>query len=298
MAVWGKLIGGVLGYLLGGPLGAVLGAAFGHNLDQNATLLTHQSDPDLSPGEIDRVQMVFFTTTFALLGHLAKSDGQVTKSEIRMAEDVMGNMGLTAELRKAAIKLFDQGKQPEFELQPVIEQFRKEAGRRKNLYRMLLEILIQAAMADGEMAPDEEAVLLRVSELLGFPPVLYRQIEALVLAELGYRRTESSGARQSRANGRANGRDGSADSQSRRQRQSRVTTASKFGVSDAYQILGVGPEDDRATVKRAYRRLMSQHHPDKLVAKGLPEEMMKLATEKAQQIQKAYATIKEAKGWK
>jgi len=43
---------------------------------------------------------------------------------------------------------------------------------------------------------------------------------------------------------------------------------------------------------------MSQHHPDKLVAKGLPPEMIKLATEKTQHIKAAYELIKEARGWK
>jgi DnaJ like chaperone protein len=38
---------------------------------------------------------------------------------------------------------------------------------------------------------------------------------------------------------------------------------------------------------------MSQHHPDKLVSKGLPEEMMKLATEKTQEIKEAYERIKQ-----
>lgn len=49
-------------------------------------------------------------------------------------------------------------------------------------------------------------------------------------------------------------------------------------------------------VKRAYRRLMNEHHPDKLVAKGLPPEMMEMAKEKAQQIQAAYDLICKVKG--
>ena len=60
----------------------------------------------------------------------------------------------------------------------------------------------------------------------------------------------------------------------------------------AYQVLGVAETASDAEVKKAYRRLMNQHHPDKLVAKGLPEEMMKLATEKTQEIKNAYEQIK------
>ena len=69
-------------------------------------------------------------------------------------------------------------------------------------------------------------------------------------------------------------------------------------LSDAYKVLGVSESDDRNAVKRAYRRLMNEHHPDKLVAKGLPPEMMEMAKEKAQQIQAAYDLICKVKGWK
>ncbi|WP_370555397.1 DnaJ domain-containing protein [Edwardsiella tarda] len=63
-------------------------------------------------------------------------------------------------------------------------------------------------------------------------------------------------------------------------------------------MLGVAPSADATTIKRAYRKLMSEHHPDKLVAKGLPPEMMELAKQKAQEIQAAYDLIKKEKGFK
>ena len=67
-------------------------------------------------------------------------------------------------------------------------------------------------------------------------------------------------------------------------------------LKDAYLVLGVSSPASDADVKKAYRRMMNQHHPDKLVAKGLPEEMMKLATEKTQEIKKAYELIKQKRG--
>lgn len=42
---------------------------------------------------------------------------------------------------------------------------------------------------------------------------------------------------------------------------------------------------------------MSQHHPDKLVAKGLPEEMVKVATQRTQEIKAAYERVREARGF-
>jgi len=65
-------------------------------------------------------------------------------------------------------------------------------------------------------------------------------------------------------------------------------------LTQAYKILGISKGSSEAEVKKAYRRLMSQHHPDKLVAKGLPDEMIKLATEKTQEIRKAYDLVKKS----
>ena len=67
-------------------------------------------------------------------------------------------------------------------------------------------------------------------------------------------------------------------------------------ASDAYAILGVSAKASDKDVRRAYRRLLSQHHPDKLVSKGLPEEMMKVAAKKTHEIKQAWETVKRERG--
>jgi len=66
-------------------------------------------------------------------------------------------------------------------------------------------------------------------------------------------------------------------------------------LQDAYLLLGVDESVSDTELKKTYRRMMSQHHPDKLVAKGLPEQMIKDATEKTQQIKAAYELIKKSR---
>lgn len=284
--IWGKMLGGAFGFMIGGPIGAVLGAALGHSFDKGmqAQLPHGESEEDLPPGDADRIKMAFFTATFSVMGHIAKADGRIDKSEIALAEALMSSMNLDAELRSAAIKLFNQGKQDDFDAEALVLQFRQECQRRTNLYRMFVEILIQAALADGEMSKEEEVALLKVAAILGFSEYSFRQLEMLVRYSMGVDQADAnSGAGSSRRRGGA-GQQASMDS-------------GRLSKKAAYKVLGVDSSDDKATVKRAYRRLMSQHHPDKLVSKGLPEEMMKLATDKTQHIQKAYERIKEAKGW-
>jgi DnaJ like chaperone protein len=266
---WGKLVGGAFGYMLGGPLGAVLGAALGHRFDKGMQSLPDNRD-GWDPGDQERVQTAFFTATFSVMGHLAKADGRVSPDEIRLAEAVMSQMSLSTEMRQTAIRLFNEGKASNFPLDDVIEQFRTECHRRHTLIQMFMEIQIQAAFADGQMDQHEEALLKHVCRLLHIPEFTFRLLVQRVRAEAHY----------AGAGGGSRG----------------APRTETLSLNDAYAILNVKPEATDKEVKRAYRRLISQHHPDKLVSKGLPQEMMKMAAKKTDEIKKAYERIKEARG--
>ena len=289
--MWGKLLGGAFGLMIGGPIGAVLGAVLGHSFDKGMVeRLTHdEPEEQLAPGDAERIKMAFFTATFSVMGYIAKSDGHVHPSEIALAEAVMRNMKLDSELRAVAIKLFNEGKQPDFDAEAIVLQFRQECQRRTNLYRMFLEIQIQAAWADGIMLPEEEQALLRIAAVLGFTDPTYRQLEMLVRFSMGIMDGDESREQRSAED--------ASETRSKAGQRRASAGVTRMSARDAYKALGVEPADDKATVKRAYRRLMSQHHPDKLVAKGLPEEMIEIATDKTQHIQKAYEKIKESRGW-
>ena len=276
MAWWGKIVGGAFGLVLGGPLGAVLGAVLGHRFDQGMASL-----PDASvgwdPGDQERVQTAFFTATFAIMGHVAKADGRVSTDEIRMAEAVMEEMDLNAAQRRAAIGLFDQGKDATFSLDSMLEQFRRECHGRSTLMRLFLEIQLQAAYADGRCDASEDRVLRHICGQLGFSEFDYLRLRRMIEAQMGLHSERQGQRRQQRGAHRAP-----------KQRAP--------SIADAYAVLGIEAGATDAEVKKAYRRLRSQHHPDKLVAKGLPEEMMKLAAHKTIEIRQAYEQIKQARG--
>ena len=267
MAWWGKVVGGALGFVLGGPLGALLGGVLGHNLDRGMASL--EGTEELDPGERERVQTAFFTATFSVMGHIAKADGRVSVREIALAEAVMTQMELSADMRRAAIGLFDKGKADGFPLDEVLEQLRRECHRRRTLMQMFLEIQIQAAYADGKPGPREERILLHICRHMGIPEFLFRQLEQLVRMQ-----KEFSG--------------GDSAQGGRRSQRPEITGPT---LDQAYAVLGVERDASDTEVKRAYRRLVSQHHPDKLVSKGLPEEMMKLAARKTHEIRQAYEAI-------
>jgi len=278
---WGKVLGGGFGFLIGGPIGALLGAVLGHNFDNGLKRLQLEEEEDLQPGAQERVQATFFTATFATMGHIAKADGKVTADEIKVAENIMDQMQLSPEQRKVAIDLFQQGKNPDYDVRAVVEQFRIECRRRTNLMRMFVEIQLHAVYADGKLHPAEEQMLEDLCEYLKFPKFMLRQMEILVRA--GRTSQQSSGSSSSGGSSSSSG--------------ARGARSTDMSVTDAYQLLAVERSADKNAVKRAYRKLMSQHHPDKLVAKGLPPEMIKLATEKTQHIRAAYDLIKDSRGW-
>ena len=130
------------------------------------------------------------------------------------------------------------------------------------------------AFADGSLHPNEREVLYVLAEELGISRIQFDQFLRMMEGGQqfggGYNQSQGGGFQQQRGP----------------------------TLEDACNVLGVKSTDDATAIKRAYRKLMSEHHPDKLVAKGLPPEMMEMAKQKAQEIQKAYDLIKTAKGFK
>ncbi len=74
--------------------------------------------------------------------------------------------------------------------------------------------------------------------------------------------------------------------------------ASHFGpeVGDPYLVLGIGYDASEDEIKRTYRMLVRENHPDRLIARGVPEEFIRLATDKLAAINGAYEKVKKEQG--
>ncbi|AOM42281.1 co-chaperone DjlA [Xenorhabdus hominickii] len=269
MQYWGKLFGLIFGIASGaGFWGIVIGLLLGHLLDK--VRARNQGATTKAPTR----QALFFRSTFQVLGHLTKAKGRVTETDIQLASQLMDRMQLHGGARLSAQQAFREGKQPQFPLRETLRQLRRACFGRFDLVRMFLEIQLQAAFADGELHPNERKVLFVIAEELGISRVQFEQFLAMMEGGRHF-----GGQYQQQGHYHGHG-------------QPRATLA------DACKVLGVNEHDDATTIKRAYRKLMSEHHPDKLVAKGLPPEMMELAKQKAQSIQAAYDLVKKEKGFK
>jgi len=265
----GKVFGALLGFWLGrGPLGALLGLWLGHYID----VQTERALYGRGAADPHAVQTAFFRATFQVMGHVAKADGRVSEEEIRAARAMMAQLRLSDEDVRLAIELYTEGKARDFPLDAVMQRFGEVLGNRIDLRHMFMQIQLQAALWGGSVSAATRTTLLRACNLLGISEFEFAQMEAALRMQRG-----GYGHRAGAGN---------------------AERAARDVLKDAYSILGVEPNAADAEVTKAYRRLMSQNHPDKLAAKGLPESMKTVAEEKTRQIRAAYEAIREARGMK
>lgn len=265
MKIWGKVLGFLFGFMFGKWVGALLGLYIGHRFDRSMSQ-DFSDQGGFSKFFVNKDsftnQAVFFHAVFSVYGHIAKASGQVTQQEINAASNLMDKMGLSGDKRREAQAAFSEGKRSDFPLEQTLKEFKKSSFGQRDILQLFLEVQLQAAFADGELHNKERQILHVVAKILGFSS---RDMERL-LQQL--------------------------EAQMKYHRQQGTAQQSGPSLNDAYDILGVSSEADDNAVKKAWRKQMAQHHPDKLAAKGLPPEMLEIANQKAQDIQAAYEKIK------
>lgn len=263
------LIGAVIGmYFTHNLIGALVGGALGFMFDAS-----RQQQRRRTP-----TQGGYVAPLFALIGAVAKADGRVSEAEIAIAERLMARMGLDQDVRRVAIEAFNEGKQPEFDATAVIDELRQWVGHRRDHAFPVIDVVIETVLAEGQPSPEKMALLrqlafaLRVSDM---------ELMAL-MAMKGYAWNAGQGGRS--YGGRANGGGGYVPPQRNTQ------------GPDPYAILGIQRDADDRAIKRAYRKLISEHHPDRLG--DLPEDMRRRAESRASEINAAYERVKAERGFK
>ncbi len=269
----GKAVGALLGFATGlGPVGAIIGLVIGHAYDEKMS-----QDDGRPSADLPTVRAVFFRTAFEVMGHVAKSDGRVSEQEIDAARQIFRQFQLDEQQTRDAIECFNRGKQAGFDLDGALARLSNACGGRHDLLRVFLEVQMRAALLGNGMQGRTRVLLGRMAQALGVSGLEFAHLEALL-------RLQGYGAAYAQARGAYAGA-GYAPPPPRTD-----------PLREAYEVLEVRPADSDAEIKRAYRRLMSQNHPDKLVSRGLPESMLEMAKQKTQTIQAAYERIREARG--
>ncbi|MBK1872681.1 co-chaperone DjlA [Marinobacter sp. 1-3A] len=253
--LFAMIIGGLIGYSFGKFPGFLVGAALG------AFLLNRAKSRLI--GKLQGIQSGFIESVFAVMGALCKADGVVSKDEIQMAEAMFVRFRLNEAQREAAKAAFSRGKAKNFDLDAELRHFLAISGRQPAILQMFLQVQVSAVAADGVVHPAEHEMLVRIARGLGLPESQVDQLEAMLRgAHAGQTGSQRSTAQQ---------------------------------TDDAYKVLGVSPSISDAELKKVYRKLMSENHPDKIAGRGLPESMREMAEERTQEITHAYDVIKESR---
>jgi DnaJ like chaperone protein len=253
-----RWIGKVVGGLIGlaaGPVGAVVGVLVGHSVDSAA------DQRAAGPTAAD-FQSFFFETAFAVMGFVAKSDGRVSESEIAAARSTMAALQLDARHVQLAISAFTRGKAPDYPVDAEIARLVRVCAGRQDLLALFLEIEMRAVLAGEGLDGGRRRLIEEMGRRLGFTDAQIAGLESALRrpsAQAGSARTAAD------------------------------------GLAQAFAVLGIAATSTDAEIKKAYRRLMSENHPDKLVARGLPESMQELAKVKTQRIREAYDLIAESR---
>jgi DnaJ like chaperone protein len=270
MSITGKLVGAIIGYLIGRFPGLIVGLILGHLYD--SSLSARRSAPRGSALEISER---FFTTTFEVMGHVAKADGRVSEAEIAAARKLMTELRFDGPQIHIAIGHYTRGKSPEFDLEDAIGKLMETCGNQPHLLRAFLELQVRAALEGVDMQGAAREVVFKVAELLSVSRLELAHIEAVLrLRREQFRQYQGQGQR---AGAQPPPRPG-------------------MKLEAAYQILEVDAKAADAEVQKAYRRQLSKHHPDKLKANGLPDSMLEHAKQRTQQIIEAFELIKSARG--
>lgn len=286
------LVGAVIGALVAGWRGLVIGALVGYVV---GWVRRRQMAADFGV-----LQAQFVDSTFAVMGAICKADDLVTRDEIRAAENLFARLRLSAAQREAAKAAFARGKAAGFDIDAEVAKFRRAAGRRPALLQLFLQAQLMAVGADRALHPREHAMLVRIAHGLGLPEAAVAQLEALLRVSAGaqgaaYGTQGRGGYRGEEARRDEYGREYGWGANRRGADGRSAPPSPRDKLADAYAALGLSQSASDAEIKRAYRRLMSQNHPDKLAAKGLPESMRQIAEQKTREISAAYRLIKEAR---
>jgi DnaJ like chaperone protein len=280
---WGKLIGAFFGFLIAGPIGAFFGLFVGNFFDRGLTL--HFSHPfwAYNSEKSTTTKATFFEATFAMLGLMAKADGNVSQAAIDYTNNVMVQMTLNKGQIASAQHWFHQGKSSQCNVSQTVTRLYQAIHNKPTLIHLFVETLYNYLKTIG-VSEKKVAIMNEILTCLQLAP-LYQNHR--FHHDFSWYTSQPQQPHYSQRT----------HNQSQHQSYRQPPPSYRPASHDSYKLLEIPTTATKTEVKRAYRRQISRYHPDKLIAQGASANTIKAATEKTQLIRKAYESICALKGW-
>jgi DnaJ like chaperone protein len=252
----------IIGLIIGGKYFSVQGAFLGFLIGYILDTRVMASGPKLSPSQKAEIEAEFFSSLFTLLGYLAKVDGRIDEDEVQYTERLMRTLTLSAEHKRDAIHLFKLGAKADFSWQARLNAFMAVCESRE----MLINYLVAFVYQDATPHEAQRSALVAIVAYLGFDEAYLRQLLSRQQGQSYFHKKSTPPLEQP-----------------------------KSPLDMAYAALGAQADESDAAIKKRYRKLMSQYHPDMLAGAGVSADLIALATQQSQEIQAAYDLIKKSR---
>ena len=212
----------------------------------------------------------------ALSAMIAKADGNVTKEEIRFIKEfIMNHFGIQSQEVNDYADRFDFGKRHPDEYTAFTEMILGYYRNRRDYIMLLAYMFVGIAFQEGTSTSAKEVQTTKIVLALGLSEYEY---QAIRMAYLG----QSQGYEQSY------GGQGYGSSYMPPQ-----------DLTKKYcEVLGVSEDASLSEIKKAYRKLVKEYHPDKMASESVPPEYIEFANKKIREINEAYEYLEKVKGAK
>lgn len=266
MSIWGKIGGAAAGLSFGGPLGALLGAVAGHYFfDKDGAKIDHTHNKSEKPGDWATGKTENWSrdhpedSVVFTMGIIALG-AKMAKADGVVTSDEVAAFKQVFKVPDAEAanvgKLYNMAKQDIAGYDAYAQQLADLFKNKRAMLEDVIDGLFHIAKADGVIHPKEVEFLTNVAEIFGFSQDEFDVIVA---------------------------------------RHGSMNDGGVSGEGDPYKILGVTRNTDFADIKKAYRKLVMENHPDKLIARGVPEEFIEIANEKLARINAAFDQVEREK---
>ena len=268
------------------PIGLVLGYEFDRSRWGTSTGVFANISP--------KKRIIFIRALFNVLGYMAKADGHVSELELLVALNIIKELKLNSDEQKMAMRAFNFGKEPNFKLSATLIEFKKNLEWHKGLFEQFIVLLVHGALASDLSATEKRLIVATAAHLDISLNKVYKLFDQAVEDESFQKYTrekskfnyKSKRPADSKQNGYAN-----------KERKSSIHYPSKE-IENAFNILGVSLKDSNDSIKRAYRLLLNQNHPDKIIGKGATREETELAHNRTIEIRQSYELIQKIRKFK